>query len=609
MKQTKFLPAVLIAAAAVIAMPAAHAASVKVLGAGSSAMWQTAAIGAYAQLAGAGAGHYTIKGSCTYNNTTGNCAQINDSRLGTIANEPGNLWVVWNSPCYTTGAGCEIWAYLSVDSVVGNRSYFAVPRTTLQLSPAVLTTGGQNLIIAALFGGTSDDSTGLPSVVYTALTSSPGNKITTAFTDIRPEDAKFASCRTLNQLEITHQGSGATETPAYSGLGYGNSANSTCSSAQGAAIQSFYTPGTVANPVNFNIKGSDPISGGTIPKYTTIAVGATPVMFIVNRGDVNGLGQGLADNGGTYSGVPTITELDVPVAQQIWNGTECDTAVFPQNALSPVPFSVVQREPMSGTMNTTEFTTFRCGITNGEGSDPAGQCKITAGGIPSQAAYGNSQETGVNPSLANNNPLNLPCGNPQGIATPGNRTRAIGTGDEVGAVQHTVDSIGYSFWGFGNFSHLAGNAQYGYLTLNNVDPIQTQGGSFYATNGVLPVCNDGTPGVCPASPPGTNFYPVRQGDYPAWSLLRVVTNASGVSLTNTVLLVNAIQNNVNTTVPDFIPAQAVGGDPGLVLYRSHYKQSAVAPNNGLSGETEAGGDVGGCIEAKTPAPGVTSCHQ
>jgi hypothetical protein len=53
----------------------------------------------------------------------------------------------------------------------------------------------------------------------------------------------------------------------------------------------------------------------------------------------------------------------------------------------------------------------------------------------------------------------------------------------------------------------------------------------------------------------------------------------------------------------------VGGDPGLKYYRSHYLQSTYAPNNGLSGEKESGGDVGGCIEAIGAAPGILSCHQ
>jgi len=262
---------------------------------------------------------------------------------------------------------------------------------------------------------------------------------------------------------------------------------------------------------------------------------------------------------------------------------------------------------MSGTMNTTEFTTFRCGNTAPTGS----QCPITGPGSDH-----NSQEYGVDPppqgTTNANNPLNLPC-----TTGGGSRQRAIGTSEMVGtAIKNTTDSIGYSFWGFGNVSKIAGSANYGYLTLNGVDPLQPEpysGGSFpfITSGGELPVCTSstGVSGVCPASP-GTSFPNLRNGTYPAWSVLRVVTNASGVNLTNTKVLVTAIQDNVNSTVPDFVPFVAVGGDPGLQLYRSHYLQSSVAPNNGTApGSKEAGGDMGGCIEPLVKTAGILSCHQ
>jgi len=559
MTKSKFLSAALFAAAVVMATPAANAAAVvKVLGAGSSAMWQTAAIGAYEQLAGTGGQHYTVKGSCP---TNSNCAQIHDSRSASILNEPGNLWVVWNA------TQTEVWAYISVDSVVGNRSYFAVPRTTLQVDPETETgvpSSQTNLISSNLWGA---DASVLPSAIFTALNNA---EITTAFTDIRPEDAKFASCRVLNELNTT----------TYSGLGYGT--GTTCTTLIGTQIFSAVST-AVANPVNFNIKGTDPFTSKSIPAYTTVDVGASPIVFIVNRTNQNGMGYGLP-------GPPVITNLTIPMAQTIWSGAECDTNAF-QAAGPPtdVPVTVFQREPMSGTMNTTEFTTFRCGKTTGG-------CPITGN------SEDNSQEVGVNPPAGGaNDPLNLPC-----TAGGGSRKRGIGTSDLVNnGVLPTTDSIGYTFWGFGNVSKLAGSANYGYLTLSNVDPIQ----SAY-TNGELPVCvsSTGVSGVCPATP-GTSFPNLRNGTYTAWSVLRVVTNASGVNLTNTKLLVTAIQDNVNTTVPDFVPFVATGGDPGLKLYRSHYLQSAVSPNNGLSGQKEAGGDVGGCIETVGPAPGILSCHQ
>jgi hypothetical protein len=237
-------------------------------------------------------------------------------------------------------------------------------------------------------------------------------------------------------------------------------------------------------------------------------------------------------------------------------------------------------------MNTTEFTTFRCGNTAGTG------CAVTT-----PASNHKSQEFGIVPppqgTTNTNNPLDLPCG-------LGTRQRAIGTGEMDGtAVYNTADSIGYTFWGYGNVSKLAASTNYGYLTLNGVDPIQ----SSYS-NGELPACT----APCPV-PAGTSFPNLRSGAYTAWSVLRVVTNASGTSLTATKQLVSAIEANVNGSVPDFVPFSPVGGDPGLQLYRSHYLQSGVSPNNGLSSQKEAGGDMGGCIEAVTPAPGILSCHQ
>ncbi len=363
MKQSKFLSAALFTAAALIGTSALHAAPVvKVLGAGSSAMWQTAALGAYSQLAGTGASHYTVKGTCT----SGNCAQIHDSRSASILPEGGNLWVVWNA------AQTEIWAYISVDSVVGNRSYFATPRTTLQIDPETETTSvpssQTNLISSNLWGL---DVTELPSTIYTALNNAT---ITTAFTDIRPEDAKFASCRTLNELNAT----------TYAGLGYGT--GTTCATLIGTQILSDFSS-SVANPVNFNIKGKDPFTSQPIKAYTTVDVGASPIVYLVNRTDANGLGYGGA-------GTPVITNLELPNLQELYNGNQCDTNAF--GASGPpvdVPVTVVMREPMSGTMNTHEFTNLRCGA-------PSGPCK-------SGTVVDNSQEVGVNPANANNNPLNL----------------------------------------------------------------------------------------------------------------------------------------------------------------------------------------------------------
>ena len=578
MKQAKFLSAALLAAVAVIATPAVNAATVvKVLGAGSSAMWQTAAIGAFNDLAGGvvqGAQHYTVKGSCP---TNGNCAQIVDSRSGSILKEGGNLWVVWTSDL------SKVWAYISVHSVVGNRAFFAKPRTTLQIDPETEISNGvpssqTNLISSVLFGGTSDASA-LPSAVYNALTTSPSNTITAGFTDIRPEDAKFATCRALNPINTTN----------WSGLGYGTG-GANCTSLTGASIKSAY-PGSsaTANPVNFNLVGTDPITGQTLHPFTTFDVGAAPITFLVNRKNANGLGFG-------GPGTPSITDITTAGAQALYNGSNGTTSVFSGGPSTPAALTVVLREPLSGTMNTTEFTTFRCQNYN------AGPCAITT-----KPSYNNSQEVGVIPTSATGNPLNQGGGG-------GTRVRAIGTGEVVGSwVLNTTDSIGYAFFSFGNVSKIAGtttspNFNYGYLTLNGIDPINPS-----YTNGALYTCVSptGVQGVCPASP-GTSFPNLRNGTYTAWSVLRAVTDGASVNSTNyinTLSLVNAIQANVNSTVPDFVPYKPVGGDPGLQFYRSHFPQAGFHANNGLSGQHESGGDVGGCIEPLVPAPGTTGCHQ
>jgi hypothetical protein len=547
-------------------------------------MWQTAATGAWNDLAGGGAGgalHFTVKGNCT----VGDCAAISDSRGSytgqTILPESGNLWVVWNS------AATEVWAYISVDSVIGNRAYFANPRTTLTLDPGVEAGSGYtipssqtNLVSSELWG---TDQPNLPTAIYTALN---GAKITAAFTVVRPEDAYYQNCRTLNELETT----------TYNGLGYGS--GTTCTTTIGTQILSSFSS-TVANPVAFNIRGTDPFSKLAIPAATTIDVGAAPFLVVVNRKDFNGLGYGLSAEGG----VPAISNIDVPTIQTLWQGKECDTNVFSTSASDTpppvdVPITAVQLEPTSGTGMVFNFTNIRCGQTQGVATP--GPCTST----PPTIAYAD-QEFGVVPppqgTQNSNNPLNLAC-----TSGGGSRRRAVGISDMVStAIYGTTDSIGYTAWGYGNVSKIANSVSYGYLTLQGVDPIQTT-----YTNGILPICDSAGSGVCPAAP-GTSFPNLRNGTYRSWAVLRVVTNASGTPLTNAKLLVEAIQNNVNSTTPDFVPFVAIGADPGLQLYRSHYKQASVAPNNGLSGEREAGGDVGGCIEGPPPgtAPGVLDCHQ
>ena len=101
---------------------------------------------------------------------------------------------------------------------------------------------------------------------------------------------------------------------------------------------------------------------------------------------------------------------------------------------------------------------------------------------------------------------------------------------------------------------------------------------------------------------GLSFPNVRNGAYPSWSVLRLVSD--GTPLTFATSLVSHSQQFVVTSVPDYVPFKKTiaGGitDPGLVYLRSHYRQYdgagtfiGAAPVD--KGTTEAGGDMGGCI--------------
>jgi len=423
-----FFFAALAVAIAVIAMPSANAAvTVHLVGVGSSAIWTTAALAAYNLSGGStnGAQHYTIKGSCT----SGNCAQIHDVRSASILLEGGNLWVVWNS------AQTAAFAYISVDSVIGVRAFFAQPRAQLEIDPETeTTTAGQNLIASSLWG---TDAPSIPAAIYNALNNAA---VTAAFTTNRPEDMKMAECRVASAL-------GAALPTGYygsKGLGYGTS----CTTIQPASIQSYVVPGTTADPVDFNLTGTDPITGDAIPGFATLEVGATPLVFFINRSNANGLGQ-----------PGFFTNMAQGNLQSLFSGADCESNAFGDPGPLDVPVVVVLREPLSGTMNTTEYTTFYTSSSHV------------------------SQETGINLADPNTNPLDLTC-----TAGGGVRVRAIGTSQEVAGVKSNTflpnpDTIGYIFFSYGNVSSIAGSPDYGYLQFNGVDPINAS-----YTNGELPTC-------------------------------------------------------------------------------------------------------------------------
>jgi len=542
-------------------VPASSAATtVEFIGAGSSAIWQEFAVAAVNDplLNGPGAHHWTTKGKCGPAPGV-NCAQAFDSRSGpggTVSDhQGGNLWVVWNAD------ETRVWAYLAVDSVVGNRLFFASPRATLEIDSTALTTAGLNLIDPALFkygaacpagtAGHCDDSS-LPPAIYDALAASP--TLTAALTDIRPEDALFASLR-VN-----------CPPPAKLGcLGYGVSGKPV-----GSDIQSAFST-SEATPVNYAITGDDPVSGEPIPAFATYPVGAQPIIILVNREDASGLGQ--KTSAGKFV-IANVTHS--PQLQTIFSGKNCNTNVW-AGATAHAIFPIL-REPLSGTMNTFEFTN----LTN---PVPANE-------------FAGSQETNVGAK----NPLAAACS-----AGGGKRYRAIGTGEEVKAVENGdgstffngEDAIGYVFFSYENVSGIAGSSSWGYLTIDGIDPLV--GNPGHSATGALPACT-----LPCAVAPNTTFKNLRSGAYRSFSFVRLIADTTGAE--PAAELVKAAQTDVNLYVPDFVPyAKDVGGngDDGMAVYRSHFTITFdgvnVAPTakNGVpftDPSTEKGGDVGGCIK-------------
>src|ERR1035441_743635 len=142
------IAALFVAALAVVGIAAAQ--TVNVQATGSSGVFLSIGQATFNDVAGgAGSAHiWTAKGNskCT---GTNNCSAIHDSRSASIPDSQASVWVIWDS------TASNVWTYTQVDTIVGNRAYFATPRASLVLDSCA-TTGacpGQQLIPAAVIGG------------------------------------------------------------------------------------------------------------------------------------------------------------------------------------------------------------------------------------------------------------------------------------------------------------------------------------------------------------------------------------------------------------------------------------------------------------------------
>jgi hypothetical protein len=600
------------------------------LGVGSSAQTNSFAYAAAARIGVVDPGHFHF-----WSHGSGSLTYVNDTRPSTANHDNALAWIA-----YDDSSPRNIWAYYQVDSVVGNRAFFAVnstegPGATAFADPTLTSTAGTNVIPGQPDTESPDF---VPSDVQACLN---GASFNVALTDIRAEDALFATTRALSAYSTN-----------LNGLGYNTACGGTAN--VGCPMESAFSSST-ANPLKYALFGkTDPITAqkrfvteGTssvAATYFTLPTGVAPIVVAVSNADAATNGFGSVDGSGKY----VFDNINRQVLASIYQGTLSRTTdLLDTSASKPganVGIQVIKREPLSGTYNTFEFSAIRTFTGNNN----------TRG-----------QEFGNDPDVNNfqNNPTNCtlgafksPCNNPMYLATGGSgglRLSVVGSGEEIKAVagvvtvngnaSNTKDALGYAFWSYGNLAALGtakgvgGGGPYPghYLTVDGIDPLFNSEGDGTNLNGSnnIPTCTNSS-GVfvlpCTQQVPFTH---IKDGSYPIWSLLRAVTFSvkavsgtkdlcpTGVPVGAFCALYPEVQNMVtqaqisanDTTVrnlSDFVPYVDASGNLNVWVLRSHYTQSGTTGVNGIgfctsfapltcpttpTTQVEAGGDMGGSI--------------
>jgi hypothetical protein len=589
----KLLKYVLVLAIALCAIASVSNAQVYI-GGGSSALFLELGQAAVIDVAGSHSGSY-----CLYSNTTSTLSSSStvdseDNRTSsdgaTATTEKGNFWIVWgpNGSCATPDTSNPIYMYTSLDSVLGDRGYFesdpgisggcaagagycqilSLGGTDNTCPGTVGTLGGgcQNLLSANPPTGFANmnDNAPIPASLQTLINNAHWNW---AGTDIRPEDALFATFRALSSCNAWIARQPFDLIVRYTqGLGY----------TDGATVQDAFSGGKTFHIKNFGISGSDPLSGGAIPGYTVTTVGAQPI--IIGVSPLTSL---------SASGIANASDIPGYVAANFFSGVlgrASDLLSTSGTAIDNWAVTALVREPVSGTYNTFEY-----------GAINNSQFHVSQD-------LGNCTSSGANPilSIVSANGASLEGGTEQAF-----RKRVIGTSQMVSQLNkgtQAVQYIGYFFWSAAN---AAGLTNVKYLKYNGVDPITTN----YATNGILPgsgasgdpcqgnitSSNTGCPGV-------VTFAGLNSGDYALWSALRIVSaNPTPAAITR---LVTNMQT-LNSTSTDFVPLST------LNPWRSHFQMSSINVGSANMGPTisttgdlcpggaaESGGDVGGAIILK-----------
>jgi len=334
MRLVKYL--VVLACALCAFAGASNAQTIQFLGGGSSALFLELGQAAVNLNGGTGV-------ACTWSSgaLSDNDIAAKDNRTSTPTLENGKIWIVWTKGSTGTcavpaGTGINIYAYMSLDSVIGDRCYFevdssGVPGCVQVMTPTPAEASALGNLLCFPSAGTctsfGDTAGGLATSIATALNN---QHFFVAGTDIRPEDAKFASLRMF-----TPCGSAIFRQPfdqglrQTSGLGY-----QTATTGVGVPIQSSFST-TVFHVLDFNISGNDPInSSQTVPAFTVSTVGAQPIVVAVSPAGGTGIGAATDINAFTLT---LFMQGVLGRATDLFGPTTSD------------PITTLVREPLSGT--------------------------------------------------------------------------------------------------------------------------------------------------------------------------------------------------------------------------------------------------------------------
>lgn len=570
MKLSKLLAVVCMLAVALLIVPAANAAPTTVLAsAGSTAVFN--ALADAALKSGACGTNLWSVGAGTYPGPFSKGGTMHDNRNGhgvTIPDDNQKMWLVFDGTAANSFTDTTvICMYIAVDSAIGVRGFLAAPRASVIISSPAGTAAGNQVkgfsdtvatLPQALWNDINVPGTACVGTTLNTCTTVTGTTMNAAFSDIRPEDAQYATYRALSTRAYNGAGLGPNNPTYFSStnLGYGNwnnpyDAGGTPVLSGTSVLSSFST--TAATPTYFEqVPGiTDGISGTATGQYSTFSVGAVPIMIAVSNSDTTsgtGLGQGVPNN---YA----LKNVDRFTVSYVFDGvlTRTRDLLGGGSGVGSTPLQVITREPTSGTYNTFEFS------------------------VPRTHDVEGSQEDGVWPSVSGYNPLNVKAG------SGGLRFRAIGTGEMVNAINGLATSsglnstlpnrIGYFFWSYGNILPLAGtgctstpsstlpitvtvsctsNPAGHYLLLDGVDPLFSS--TVDNPQGPLnpPTCNFASL-PCPAIP----FTHIIDGSYGAWNIVRMMVDPTVTTIPSTSgigQLFGFMESTSYADFSDFVPA-------------------------------------------------------